>query len=153
MSEPLNLPAEIDLIHRQLDQARDIETVLEIHDRAEALREYCKRRDDLLEAGNRLAGITALCERRIGQELRRMPRNTGAMGIGTSAVGDTDSTPPTLEELGFKGSAGRERAAAYKELADNDVTEQVLLDAIALAGKEGRSISKADIQRARHRRR
>jgi hypothetical protein len=29
VSEPLNLPAEIDLIHRQLDQARDIETVLE----------------------------------------------------------------------------------------------------------------------------
>ena len=63
MSEPLNVPATIDVIHRQLDQARDIESVLEIHDRAEALREYCRRHDGLMEAGNRLAGITALCER------------------------------------------------------------------------------------------
>jgi hypothetical protein len=52
MSEPLNLPAEIDLIHRQLDLARDIETVREIHDRAEALRVYCKKHDGLMEAGS-----------------------------------------------------------------------------------------------------
>jgi len=70
LSEPLNLPAEIDVIHRQLDAARDIETAREIHDRAEALCVYCKKHDGLIEAGNRLAGITALGERRIGQELR-----------------------------------------------------------------------------------
>jgi transcriptional regulator with XRE-family HTH domain len=111
------------------------------------MREYCRRRDDLLEVGNRLAGVTALCERRIGQELRRLPKRTGG-DAWRALSGEPTEGPPSLEDLGFKGSSGRERASAYKELADDDVTEQVLLDAIALAGKEGRSISKADIQRA-----
>jgi hypothetical protein len=76
MSEPLNLPAEIDLIQQQIEEARDLETVREIHDRAEALRVYCSKHDGLLEAHNRLAGVIARCERRIGQELRTTPRPT-----------------------------------------------------------------------------
>ena len=40
--------------------ARDLPTVKEIHDRAEALRVYCKKHGNLLDAHNRLAGVIAL---------------------------------------------------------------------------------------------
>jgi hypothetical protein len=116
---------------------------LEIRDRAEAFREYCKRRDDLLEAGNRLAGITALCERRIGQELRRLP---SAKGRRTDLLDEAEEVKavPTRAELGIS----YDQSAAYQELAHPDVAEDVILDAITEAGKEGRAVAKTDIQRA-----
>jgi hypothetical protein len=126
----------------QAEAARDLETVREIKDRAEALRVYCRKHDGLLEAHNRLAGIIALCERRIGQELRAAPKNTGARGIGTSAVEKDDRTPPTLAEIGIS----KDQSAAYQDMAA--VEENVILDAIAEAGAEGRTVAKADIQRA-----
>jgi len=142
MSETLNLPAEIDRIHGQLNAARDLETVREIHDRAEALRVYCQKHDGLLEAHNRLAGVIALCERRIGQELRATPKNTGARGVGTSAVEKDDRTPPTLAELGIS----KDESAAYQDMAA--VEEEVILDAIATAGAGGREVTKRDIWHA-----
>jgi hypothetical protein len=95
ISEPLNVPATIDVIHRQLDEARDIETVLEIHDRAEALHEYCRRHDGLMEAGNRLAGITALCERRIGQELRKLTPHPAGRPPKNQSAAPTDFRRPS----------------------------------------------------------
>ena len=74
MSEPMNLPAEIDLTKQQLDLARDIEEVREIRARAKVLMVYLEKHGRLLETHNRLAGIIALAERRIGQELRRAER-------------------------------------------------------------------------------
>jgi hypothetical protein len=95
-----------------------------------------------MEAGNRLAGITALCERRIGQELRSTELSRGGRPPKTDT--GTSSVSPTLQELGIKPRESVE----YQELAHPDVAENVILDAIAEAGKEGRFISKADIQRA-----
>jgi len=143
VGESLNLPAEIDRITFQLAEARDIETVREIHDRAEALRVYCRKHDGLMEAGNRLAGITALCERRIGQELRSTTLSKGGRPSKTSSA-EEEVSAPTIPELGLT----HKQSAAYQELAHEDVAENVILDAIAEAGKEGRFITKADIHRA-----
>jgi hypothetical protein len=120
MSEPLNLPAEIDLIQQQIEEARDLETVREIHDRAEALRVYCSKHDGLLEAHNRLAGVIARCERRIGQELRTTPRQTGGDAMKARS-GTTTEVPPTLAELGIS----KDESAAYQEMAS--VEETVIL--------------------------
>ena len=122
----VEVPAEIDLIQRQVGEARDIETVKEIHDRAEALRVYCRKHDGLMEAGNRLAGITAVCERRIGQELRRMPSAQGRRTDLLDGVEEVEAVP-TRAELGIS----YDQSAAYQELAHPDVAENVILDAIA----------------------
>jgi hypothetical protein len=145
MSEPLNLPAEIDLIQRQVGEARDLETVREIKDRAEALRVYCHKHDGLLEAHNRLAGVIARCERRIGQELRVVSLHRGGRPAKTGAE-DAPVSAPTLADLGFEGDRGKKQSAAYQELAS--VEETVILDAIAAAGAEGREVTKRDIRRA-----
>jgi hypothetical protein len=140
----VEIPAEIDLIQRQVGEARDIETVKEIHDRAEALRVYCRKHDGLMEAGNRLAGITALCERRIGQELRAAPKAKGGKPYqhGADTPPEAGGVTPTLAELGIS----KDQSAAYQDMAE--VEEAVLLDAIARAGAEGREVTKRDIRRA-----
>jgi hypothetical protein len=108
--------------------------VREIKDRAEALRVYCHKHDGLLEASNRLAGVIARCERKIGQELRATPRQTG--GDATKArSGKTRELPPTLAEMGIT----YDQSAAYQEMAS--VEEDVILDAIAAAGGEGRELA------------
>jgi hypothetical protein len=118
--------------------------VREIHDRAEALRVYCRKHDGLMEAGNRLAGITALCERRIGQELRAAPKAKGGKPYqhGADTPPEAGGVTPTLAELGIS----KDQSAAYQDMAE--VEEAVLLDAIARAGAEGREVTKRDIRRA-----
>jgi hypothetical protein len=113
------------------------------HEQAKALRVYCRKRDGLMEAGNRLAGITALGERRIGQELRRAELSRGGRPAKTGPA-DGPVSPPTLEELNLS----KDQSAAYQELAHPDVAENVILDAIAAAGDRGEWVTKADIQRA-----
>jgi hypothetical protein len=139
MTENLNLPAEIDTIHRQLDEARDLETVREIKDRAEALRVYCQKHEGLLEAHNRLAGVIARCERRIGQELRQAEQTGQRQRVGRPAK---SSETPRISDLGLT----YDQAAAYQDMAS--VEENVILDAIDRAGKEGREVTKKDIRKA-----
>jgi hypothetical protein len=85
--------------------------------------------------------VIARCERRIGQELRIRERPAP----GPKDVSEKATQPPTLDELGFKGSQGRELAVKYQDMAS--VEETVLLDAIAAAGAEGREVTKKDIRR------
>jgi hypothetical protein len=54
----LNLPTEIDTIHWQLDEARDLEAVREIKDRAEALRVWLPPRDGQIDV-RQIADMTA----------------------------------------------------------------------------------------------
>ena len=114
----------------------------EIRDRAEALRVYCHKHDGLLEAHNRLAGIIARCERRIGQELRAVGLQPGRP-VENGSEGEPFSKP-TLADLGFEGSKGKRLSAAYQDMAS--VEETVILDAIAIAGAEGREVTKKDIR-------
>ena len=123
MSEPLNLPAEIDLIQRQVGEARDLEAVREIKDRAEALRVYCHKHGGLMEAHNRIAGIIARCERRIGQELRETPRHPAGRPAKNRSEPSTD-LPPTPAEIGItkkdirkavRASLGKQEAARPPE--------------------------------------
>jgi hypothetical protein len=59
-----NLPAQIDQVKRQIDEAHDLAVVRELKDRAEALRVYCKKHGGLVEAHNRrrcASSLSASC--------------------------------------------------------------------------------------------
>jgi hypothetical protein len=101
--------------------------VREIHDRAEALRVYCKKHDGLMEAGNRLAGITALCEGRIGQELVRAQE---AGEVATRGRPAKNSTASRISDLGIS----HDQSSDYQQLAHPDVAKNVILDVIVEAG-------------------
>ena len=84
----------------------------EIHDRAEALRVYCKKHDGLMEAGNRLAGITALCEGRIGQELVRAQEAGEVATRGRPAKNSTASLRPATGAVPLSGGQRLHRRRA-----------------------------------------
>jgi hypothetical protein len=85
--------------------------------------------------------VIALCERRIGQELRATPRQTGGDAMKARS-GATTEVPPTLSDLGIS----KDESAAYQDMAE--VEEEVILDAIATAGAGGREVTKRDIRHA-----
>jgi hypothetical protein len=85
--------------------------------------------------------VIARCERRIGQELRVVPLHKGGRPSKTGPA-EGPVSRPTLEELNLT----KNESAAYQELAS--VEEQVILDAIAVAGAEGREVTKKDIRQA-----
>ena len=57
--------------------------------------------------------IKVRAERRCGELLATAEKNTGARGIGTSAVERSDSTPPTLKQMGLT----RDESSRYQQLA------------------------------------
>lgn len=82
----------------------------EIISRAEALRIYAQQAKKGLEIQNQVAEIKLRAERRIGDQLKEMPKNKGAQGVG--AVTRLDRTP-TLKELGIeKNESSRWQAVA-----------------------------------------
>ncbi len=100
MSAPVtveSIPALIDRARRDLDKARDIGEVLLIRDAAAALAAFTKKRKGLLGAHNRVIGILALCERRIGTELAAMRKHPPGP---SPKIGNSDAPiyeePPTL---------------------------------------------------------
>ncbi len=52
-------------------------------------------------------------ERRCGELLAQTEKNTGARGIGKSALPASESTPPTLAEMGLT----RDESSCYQQLA------------------------------------
>ena len=102
---PGDIPALIDRARRDLDRARDIGEVLRIRDAAEAMRTYTKRRKGLIEAHNRLMCVLALCERKIGVELRKMPKHPPGPAPRKKINSSVEPIPepPTLPELGLTG--------------------------------------------------
>ena len=85
-----------------------------------------------------------MAERQIGEELAKLP---SAQGRRSDLVGSTDKVDEaaTLDELGFRGSPGRERAAEYKQLAA--APAEVVETAVSAATAEGCPVTKADLRR------
>lgn len=82
-----------------LEAATKIDEVKLIHDKAVALAAYAKQAKDT-DMMNWVVEIKVRAERRAGELLKAMSKNTGAKGIGTSAVPQKDHTP-TLAKLGI----------------------------------------------------
>lgn len=87
--------------------AKNIDEVKQIRDQAEALRLYLKQQGESLEMQNACAEIKLRAERRAGEILRDMPKNTGNAGNGRpSKLGGNIVLPPkddtpTLSDIGL----------------------------------------------------
>ncbi|MCA3219369.1 MAG: hypothetical protein ING59_12580 [Burkholderiales bacterium] len=66
--------------------------------------------------------IKVRAERRCGELLARTEKNTGARGIGTSAVERCDHTPPTLDDMGLT----KDESSRYQQLAAMEAELDVL---------------------------
>lgn len=109
-----------DRMRTAIIEARDIDDVKDIRDKAEALRQYAKQAGESLENQNMIAEIKLRAERRAGELLAEMPKQAGARGIGINQYTKTEVelqpvTPPTqtLTDLGIsKAQSSRWQAIA-----------------------------------------
>jgi hypothetical protein len=83
----------------QLAKANSITEVLDIRDKAEAIRVYIKAAGEGLDSQNLAAEIKLRAERKAGELLAEMEKNTGNKNRGQS--GGNKVLPPRLEELGI----------------------------------------------------
>lgn len=131
-----SIPALIDAVMRDLSEARDIEAVREIHDRAEALRIYTRSRGAAIEAQNGCQKLVLLCERRIGEELANIGMGSGVHRANQRSAG---SEAPRLKDLGISS----DKSSEYQRLARTPVA--AIEEREAMANTESRRLTRADI--------
>ncbi len=104
--EPLSL-VKLDDVRRTLAELEQIDEVKDIRDKAEAMRLYAKQAQMGLDAQNHAAEIKIRAERRAGELLKSMDKNTGTKGqlIGPGIIGGNTTLPPIkpppLDDLGI----------------------------------------------------
>lgn len=108
-----------------------IDEVKAIHDKFVAFALYAKQAKDT-DMMNWAVEIKVRAERRAGELLKAMTKNTGAKGIGTSAVLKKDHTP-TLAKLGIS----KNDSSLWQKLATmpDSTFEQILAVVKAKGGK------------------
>lgn len=146
-AEPLTL-TKIDGARRALAEARDLADVKNIHDQAEAIRQYGKAQGWALEAQNSAAEIALVAERRGGELLKAM-RELGQRqdrGRPQKTLHDeTISSPdpaPTLADLGLT----RVESHRWQQIAD--IPEPVFEQHVAETKARGEELTTAGVIRA-----
>jgi ParB family chromosome partitioning protein len=92
--------ARISEARRALAAASTLEDVMQIRDKAEALRVYVKAAAAGLEAANAAAEIKLRAERKAGEMLALMEKNKGGRPSEKTPVIATEVFPPPLSDLG-----------------------------------------------------
>jgi hypothetical protein len=115
-----------------LAEAHRVDEVKDIRDKAEAMAAYARQAKDS-ELIQYATEIKVRAERRCGELLSVTEKNTGARGIGTSAVERSDCTPPTLADMGLT----RDESSRYQSLASmsSEHFETAVATAKATAGE------------------
>lgn len=98
--EPTNPLARMQTANRLLAEARTIDEVKDVRDKAEAARLYAKQAGLGLEMQNHCAEIKIRAERKAGELLAEMPKQDGGDAARTRLHHATES-PPKLEDLGI----------------------------------------------------
>lgn len=78
--------AKIERARLFLEEAKTMQEVKEVIALADAARVYGKRVQATIETTNYAAEIRLRAERRLGEMIHEAPKNTGAKGVGKSAV-------------------------------------------------------------------
>lgn len=123
-----------DAARHALQQAVEIDEVKDIRDKAQAMAAYAKQANDtkLIEWATE---IKVRAERKAGQMLAEMDKNTGAMGSGSNQheVRSLDVTAPKLADLGIS----KNQSSRWQKLAavPEDQFEQAITAAKEVAGE------------------
>jgi len=96
---------KLDQATRMLAEIHSVDDAKHLINLAEAARVYAKQVELGLEAQNHAAEIKLRAQRRAGEILDSMEKNTGAQGLGVNQYSEVrlqdETTPPTYAELGI----------------------------------------------------
>lgn len=116
-----------DSMRQAIVEAHSIDDVKEIRDKAEALRQYAKQAGESLENQNMIAEIKLRAERRAGELIGEMPKNTGGWSEkNLRSHDDTARSVPTLSDLGItkmQSSRWQSIASLPEEVFEAEIVE------------------------------
>jgi DNA modification methylase len=130
-----NEPRQITLVSQAktaLAEARSLDEVKDIRDKAEAMRLYLKQRDESLEAQNTAAEIKLWAERKAGELLKAMPKHPGGRPLENHRHDDGSFTP-TLADIGVDENQSR-RWQTVASLPEDEFTRHI--EETKAAGKD-----------------
>lgn len=129
-----------------LNDARDIETVVRLRDHAEMFAIYTRKMKAALHAQNECHLVVMLAEARIGAELKAAQERGEVAKAGDNPnVRASDNQKAALPQLGIS----RQRASEMKRMAE--AGEARIRDEVAEANIEGRKPSRTNIVQPRPR--
>ena len=129
---------------KALAQATDIWKLKEFRDKMLTVHDYTERHKLSVSVIDKARGYALEAERRLGEEIAKMPKNTGAAGVGSNQyeVRSPEGTaPPTLEELGISKKLSSQ-AQELAKLPDDKFDK-------LKAGKTTRKDVKAELKKAK----
>lgn len=134
-----------DRMRTAIVEARDIDEVKDIRDKAEALRQYAKQAGESLENQNMIAEIKLRAERRAGELLAEMPKAKGGQPYQEQPTGNTvkpvETTTPTLTDLGIS----KAQSSRWQSIAS--LPEEVFEAEIAKTRAEKEELTTAGLLR------
>jgi N6-adenosine-specific RNA methylase IME4 len=100
-------------------EAKTVDEVKSIKDKAEAMRAYAKQVGESLTVQNDICEIKLRAERKMGEMLKEMPKNQGAKGKGINQYSNNevqlhDVTTPTLKDMGIE----KHESSRYQKIAE-----------------------------------
>lgn len=109
----------------ELAKATNIDEVKTIRDKAEALRVYAKQAGECLEMQNQCAEIKIRAERRAGEMLKNMPKNTGGGDTSGGNIVQPPQEPPKLSDIGINKSQSS-RWQKIAEIPEEDFEKHII---------------------------
>ena len=125
--------ARYDAARFALQAAISVDEVKDIRDKAEAMAAYARQAKDI-ELVQWATEIKCRAERRAGQMLVEMPKNTGVLKVGTNLPQSHDTTTaPTLSEMGIS----KDQSSRWQKLSaiPEDKFEEAVTAAKEVAGE------------------
>lgn len=122
---------------RALAEARTLDEIMDVRDKAEAIRLYIRAAGLGIEMQNDAAEVKLRAERRAGELLREMPKNKGSQGTGSNQyeVRLRPATAPTLRDFGI------EKTQAYRCQQVASVPAPVFEAHVATVKSEGKELT------------
>jgi len=99
-------------------EAKSVDEVKNIKDRAEAMRAYAKQVGESLEVQNNICEIKLRAERKMGEMLKEMPKAMGNEYGGRNKIDSNRMLPsnptPTLKDIGIE----KYESSRYQKIAE-----------------------------------
>lgn len=137
--------AEVGLVkilaaRKAIAEAKKVDELKNIRDKAEAVRMYAKQAGLGLEIINDASEIKLRAERRAGEMLTGMQKNTGAKGVGKKVQSTATTTlPPKLGDMGVT------KDQSYRWRSMNEVPEGKFEDHITSKRAAGEELTTAGV--------
>ena len=131
--------ANIDRARQALANASTLSDILEIRDKAEAIRHYVKAQKQSLEVQNRAAEIKLMAERKAGELLKSMERKEPGR---PKTLQDETISQPTLDDIGVS------RIQSHRWQREADLPEDEFAALVTKCNEAGEELTQAAVLKA-----